>query len=152
MTSGLRLSSAASPLFYCVLCREFKGINSIFQPSPVSGMAFFPSSFIRAKKSSIDALHTCQGAGSASGFVEVLSGSVPRCPAVLGWRLEGDGSEQTQESCEMKNDVPRGSPAPTPTKSQGISYDRASSILLCTSAMAEGTLRAMLLVGTSPGQ
>lgn len=31
VTSGLRLSVAASPLFYCVLCREFKGINSIFQ-------------------------------------------------------------------------------------------------------------------------
>lgn len=46
VTSGLRLSIAASPLFYCVLCREFKGINSVFQLSLVSGMAFFPSSLI----------------------------------------------------------------------------------------------------------
>lgn len=36
--------------------------------------------------------------------------SVPKCTAVLGWRLEGDSSEQTQESSEMKNDVPKGSP------------------------------------------
>lgn len=40
VTSGLRLSIASSPLFYCVIRREFKGINSIFQAGFASGMVF----------------------------------------------------------------------------------------------------------------
>lgn len=89
--------------------------------------------------------------GSACGFVEVLTESVPKRPDVLGWRLEGDSREQTQESRMMFPKAPQGSPAPTPTNSQGTSYDRELSILLRATAVAEGTLRAVLVVGVSPG-
>lgn len=100
VTSGLCLSIASSPLFYCVFRRQFKGINSIFQAGFASGMVFCSAGFIGGKKSSVDALSTCQGVGSAWGFRKALTLS----PSVLlswagGWNKTGVSQQQGNEGC-----------------------------------------------------
>lgn len=51
-------------------------------------MVFSPAGFMGGKKSSVDALSTCQGVGSAWGFGEVLTLSPSALVACAGWRQE----------------------------------------------------------------